>query len=107
MLTEITFCPHSAHCYSFAVMIRDSCDGRGVSLGQLARLIESTGHVGKLDDFTIKPVAQPSYLLTGLSWHASSRPSFDGARLPTTAEPYLGIAINKIISDLSRYEATV
>jgi hypothetical protein len=89
-LTEITFRPHSAHCYSFTAMIRDGCDGRGVSLGQLARLIESTGHVGKIDDFTIKPVTQHSYLLTGLSWHASSRPSFDGAALPTTAEPGRG-----------------
>ncbi|KAG4440623.1 hypothetical protein IFR05_003882, partial [Cadophora sp. M221] len=72
-LTEITFRPHSAHCYSFTAVVRDGCDGRGVSLGQVVRLIASIGHVGKINDFTIKPVEQHSYLLSGFSWHTSSR----------------------------------
>ena len=55
-LTEITFRPYSIHCYSFTATIWDGCDRRGVSLAQLARLIASTGHVGKIDDFTIEPV---------------------------------------------------
>merc|ERR1711964_835804 len=71
-LTEITFRPHSAHCYSFTATIWDGCDGRGVSLAQLARLIASTGHVGKIDDFTIKSMKPDSYLLSGFSWHTLS-----------------------------------
>merc|ERR1711939_557475 len=71
-LTEITFRPHSAHCCSFTATIWDGCDGRGVSLAQLARLIANTGHVGKIDDFTIKPIEQHSYLLSGFSWHTLS-----------------------------------
>jgi len=66
-LTEITFRPHSAHCYSFTAVVRDGRDGRGVSLAQVVRLIASTGHVGKIDDFTIKPMEQYSYLLSGFS----------------------------------------
>ncbi|KAG9227979.1 hypothetical protein BJ875DRAFT_289885 [Amylocarpus encephaloides] len=85
-LTEITFRPHSAHCYSFTAVVRDGCDGRGVSLAQVVRLIASTGHVGKIDDFTIKPIEQHSYLLSGFSWHASSRLSSSGTALSTTAE---------------------
>lgn len=85
-LTEITFRPHSAHYSSLTATIRDGCDGRGVSLAQLARLIANTGHVGKIDDFTIKPIEQHSYLLSGFSRHVSSRPSFGGTTLSTTAE---------------------
>jgi hypothetical protein len=85
-LTEITFRPHSAHCFSFTAIVRDGCDGRGVSLGQVVRLMASIGHVGKIDDFTIQPMEQYSYLLSGFSRHASSRPSFGGAALSTTAE---------------------
>jgi len=70
-LTEITFRPYSAHCYSFTATIWDGCDGRGVFFAQLARLIASTGHVGKTNDFTIKPIQQHSYLLSGFSWHTS------------------------------------
>ena len=66
-------------------MIRDGYNGRGVSLAQLARLIANTGHVGKIDDFTIKPIKQHSYLLSGFSRHVSSRPSFGGAALSITA----------------------
>jgi hypothetical protein len=66
-LIEITFRPHSVHCYSFTATIRDGCNGQGVSLAQLARVIASTGHIGKIDDFTIKPIEQHSYLLSGFS----------------------------------------
>jgi hypothetical protein len=67
-------------------MIRDGWDGRGVSLGQVVRLIAGTGHVGKIDEFTTQPIEQHSYLLSGFSRHTSSRPSFGGAALSTTAE---------------------
>jgi hypothetical protein len=80
ILTEITFRPHSAYCYSFTAMIRDGCDGRGVSLAQLARLIANTGHVGKIDDFTIKPIEQHSYLLSGFSRHTSSLMTAEAGR---------------------------
>merc|ERR1712093_696305 len=81
-LTEITFRRHSAHCYSFTATIWDGCDGRGVSLAQLARLIASTGHVGKIDDFTIKPkpMEQDSYLLSGYSRHTSSSITAEAGR---------------------------
>jgi hypothetical protein len=41
--------------------------------------------VGKINDFTIKPVKQYSYLLSGFSWHTLLRPSFGIATLSTTA----------------------
>ena len=68
-LTEVTFRPHSLHCCSFTAVIRDGCDGRGVSFSQVSRLIEGIGHVGKIDNFTIKPIEQYSFLVTGFSWH--------------------------------------
>lgn len=55
-LTEVTFRPHSPHYYSFTAVIRDGCAKRGVSFSQVTRLIESIAHVGKIDDFTIKPM---------------------------------------------------
>ena len=79
-LTEITFRLHSAHCYSFTATIWDGCDGRGVSLAQLARLIASTGPVGKIDDFNIKPIKQHSYLLSGFSRHTSSSITAEAGR---------------------------
>ena len=85
-LTEIMFRPHCAHCYSFTAVVQDGCDGRGVSLAQVVPFIASTGHVGKIDDFSIKPMEQHSYLLSGLSRHASSRLSYSGTALSTTAE---------------------
>jgi hypothetical protein len=85
-LTEITFRPYSAYCYSFTATIRDGYDGRGVSLVQLTRLIANTGYVEKIDDFTIKLIEQHSYLLSGFSRHVSSRPSFGRATLSTTTE---------------------
>ncbi|PMD12283.1 hypothetical protein NA56DRAFT_500197 [Hyaloscypha hepaticicola] len=72
-LTEVTFRPHSIRCCSFIAVVRDGCDGRGVSFSQLAQLIESVGHVGKIDDFTIKPIEQHSFLLAGFSQYTSSR----------------------------------
>ena len=85
MLTEITFRPHSTHYYSFTATIWAGYGERGVSFGQLARLIASTGHVGKIDDFTIQPIGQDSYLLSGFSRHASSQPSSGSTTLLTTA----------------------
>lgn len=66
-LTEVTFRSHSPHCCSFTAVIRDSCVERGVSFSQVVRFIASIGYVGKIDDFTIKPVEQHSFLLTGFS----------------------------------------
>jgi len=85
ILTEVTFRPHSTHCCSFTAVIRDGRDGRGVSFSQLAQLIESVGHVGKIDDFTIKPIEQHSFLLTGFSRHTSS-PLSSGTILSHTLE---------------------
>jgi hypothetical protein len=85
-LTEVTFRPHSPHCCSFTAVIRDGSAERGVSFGQLAQLIASIGHVGKIDDFSIKPMEQHSFLLTGFSWHTPSRPSSSGTTLSTAAE---------------------
>jgi hypothetical protein len=67
-------------------VIRDGCDGRGVFFGQVTRLIASIGYVGKIDDFTIKPMEQHSFLVTGFSRHTSSRLSSSGTILPTAAE---------------------
>ena len=72
-LIEVTFRPQSLYCCSFIAVIRDGSDRRGVSFSQVARLIESTSHVGKIDDFTIKPIKQHSFLVTGSSRHAPSR----------------------------------
>lgn len=57
-LTEVTFRPYSLYYCSFIAVIRDGYDGRGVSFSQVARLIESIGLIGKIDDFTIKPIEQ-------------------------------------------------
>jgi hypothetical protein len=65
-LTEITFRPRSPHSCSFTAVVRDGHEGQGVSFSQLAQLIEGIGYVGKLDDFTIKPLQQESFLLTGV-----------------------------------------
>ena len=85
-LTKITFRPHSTHYFSFTAVVHEGCDGGGVSFGQLAKLIESIGHIGKIDDFTIKPLQQHSFLLTGFSWHTSSQLSSSGTIQPTTAK---------------------
>jgi hypothetical protein len=72
MLTEVTFRPYSQHCCSFAAVIRQGYNGRGVSFSQVVQLIESIGYVGKIDDFAIKPIEQHSLLLTGFSRHTLS-----------------------------------
>jgi hypothetical protein len=56
------------------------------SFGQLAQLIVSIGYVGKIDDFSIKPIEQYSFLLTSFSWHTPSRPSSSGTTVSTAAE---------------------
>ncbi|KAH8750986.1 hypothetical protein F5882DRAFT_524857 [Hyaloscypha sp. PMI_1271] len=72
ILAEITFRLHSAYYCSFTVVIRDGYNGRGVLLGQIVGLIASISHMGKINDFTIKPTEQHSFLVTGFSRHASS-----------------------------------
>jgi hypothetical protein len=87
-LTEVTFRPYSQHCCSFTAVVQDSCDKQGVSFSQLAQLIESIGHIGKIDDFTIKPLQQHQhlFLLTGFSRYTSSRLSLSRTVLSTAAE---------------------
>jgi hypothetical protein len=87
-LTEITFRPQSSHICSFTAVVQDVRDGRGVSFSQLARLIESIGHVGKIDDFTIKPLQQQSFLVTGFSRSASPRLSSSRTTLSTAIEAH-------------------
>ena len=72
-LTEITFRPQSPHSYAFTAVVRDVCQGQGVSFSQLAQLIKGIGYVGKLGDFTIKPLEQESLLLSGVC-HSSFQP---------------------------------
>jgi hypothetical protein len=60
-----------------------------VSFNQLAQLIKSIGYVGKLDDFTIKPLQQESFLLTGVGQHTSSRLSpSETMTLPPHVKPH-------------------
>jgi hypothetical protein len=66
-------------------VVQDGRNGRGFSFSQLAQLIESVGHVGKIDDFTIKPIEQHSFLLTGFSQRTSS-PLSSGTILSPTVE---------------------
>jgi hypothetical protein len=72
-LTEITFRPRSPHSCSFTAVLREGCEGRGVSFKQLVQLIEGVGYVGELDDLTIKPLQQESLLLTGVCHHPISQ----------------------------------
>jgi hypothetical protein len=67
MLTEITFRPHSLHECSFTAVIRAAHSRPEISFGQVAKLIKNIGYVGKIDDFTIKPLTQNSFLLVGFS----------------------------------------
>jgi hypothetical protein len=66
-------------------VVRDGRDGLGISFSQLTQLIESVSHVGRIDDFTIKPIEQHSFLLTGFSRHTSS-PLASGTILSRTVE---------------------
>jgi hypothetical protein len=52
-LAEATFRLYSVDYCSFIAVIYAE---QGVSFGQLSRLIASIGHVGKINDFTIKPM---------------------------------------------------
>ncbi|CZT41150.1 uncharacterized protein RSE6_00855 [Rhynchosporium secalis] len=79
-LTEIIFRPHYAYYYAFTATIRDGYSGRGVSLAQVARLIANIGHMGKIDDFTIKPIKEYSYLLSSFSRHISSSITMEASR---------------------------
>jgi hypothetical protein len=96
VLTEVTFRPCSQHWCSFTAVVREGCDGRGISFSQLTQLIESIGHVGKINDFTIKPLQQHSFLLTGFSRHTSSRLSSSDTTVLTVAEA------NRIHNDATR-----
>ncbi|KAH6714684.1 hypothetical protein BKA61DRAFT_656055 [Leptodontidium sp. MPI-SDFR-AT-0119] len=51
-----------------------------------ARLIESIGHIGQIGDFTIKPLQQNSFLVTGISRHTPSRPLSRGTTTSATTE---------------------
>jgi hypothetical protein len=82
-LAEATFRPYSADCCSFTAVIYAE---QGVSFGQLSRLIASIGHVGKIDDFIIKPMEQHSFLVTGFSRYTPSRLSSGGKAVSTAAE---------------------
>ena len=53
---------------------------------QLAQLIKSIGRFGKIDDFTIKPLQQHSFVVTGFSQHTSSQLSSSSTILSTAAE---------------------
>ena len=77
-LTEVKYRPHFTRCCSLTAVVREGCGGQGVSFSQLAQLIESIGHVRKIDDFTIKPLQQHLFLLTGFSRHTSTRLSSSG-----------------------------
>ncbi|KAI9768925.1 MAG: hypothetical protein M1840_004521 [Geoglossum simile] len=85
-LVEVTFRPHSPHYCSFTAVVQDSCDGRGVSFSQFARLVENIGHIGKIDDFLIKPLEQHSFLLNGFSCYIASRLLSSGMTVSTVVE---------------------
>jgi hypothetical protein len=88
-LIKVTFRPHPPYYCSFAAVIRNDRDDRDrleFSFRQLARLIGNIGHAGKIDDFTIKPIQQRLFLLTGFSQYTSSRPSFSGRTVWTATE---------------------
>ncbi|KAH8595134.1 hypothetical protein B0O99DRAFT_686985 [Bisporella sp. PMI_857] len=72
-LTGITFRPHSLHCWSFTALVQDGCDNQRVSFRHLTQLIESIGHVGEIEDFTVKPTDQHTFLLTGISRYTPSQ----------------------------------
>jgi hypothetical protein len=85
-LVEVTFRPQTPHCCSFTAIIRDGCDRRGVSFGQLAQLIRGTSHVGRIDDFTIQPIEQHAFLVTGFSRQDLPRLSSSKTDLSTAVE---------------------
>jgi hypothetical protein len=86
VLVEVTFRPHSPHYCSFTAVVWDNCDEPGVSFSQLTRLVENTGHIGKIDDFLIKPLEQHSFLLTSFSCYIASRLLSSGMTVSTATE---------------------
>jgi len=89
-LIEAIFRPQSLHCYFFTALIQNNYNERRVSFAQLARLIQSTDNVEKINDFTIKPMKQNSFLVTGFSWHIISQLSSGRITASTAAKakPY-------------------
>lgn len=71
-LIEATFRPQALHCYSFTALIQNNYNER-VSFAQLARLIQSTDNVERINDFTIKPMKQNSFLVTSFSRRITSQ----------------------------------
>ena len=67
-------------------MIRDGCDGQGVSFSQLARLIESIGLVGTIHDFMIKSIEQNSFLVTSFSHQTLPQPSSSATTVSAVLE---------------------
>ncbi|OAF60725.1 hypothetical protein VC83_03337 [Pseudogymnoascus destructans] len=62
LLTEITFRLRSSNYYSFSASFQDDCDEPQFSFAQLSKLIEGFGHSGNIEDLTIKPLKQHSFL---------------------------------------------
>ena len=58
---------------TFTAVVRDGCDGNGVSLAQLAQLKKGIGYVGEPNIFTIKLLSQESLLLNGVCHHPASQ----------------------------------
>jgi hypothetical protein len=89
LLTEVTFRPHSPNCLYFSAFIQDDRDEPELSFGQLSKLIECVGHAGNIEDLTIKPLRQHSFLVTGFSRLTSSRPSQSGKTVRSTTNACL------------------
>ncbi|KFZ18279.1 hypothetical protein V501_01302 [Pseudogymnoascus sp. VKM F-4519 (FW-2642)] len=89
LLTEVTFRPHSPNCLYFSAFIQDDRVEPELSFGQLSKLIECVGHAGNIEDLTIKPLKQHSFLVTGFSRLTSSRPSQSGKTVRSTTNACL------------------
>jgi hypothetical protein len=85
MLIEVTLRTHSPHHYLFVPVVRDNRD-KPSSFSQLGKLIEDVGHAGKIDDYTINPLKQNLFLLTGFSLRISCRLSQSGTTAETAVE---------------------
>jgi len=82
-LAEAIFYLHFTNCYSFIAIIYAE---QGVSFGQLSRLITSIGYIGKINDFTIKPIKQHLFLITSFSRYTLSRLSFSSKAISIAAK---------------------
>ncbi|KFY96960.1 hypothetical protein V500_02253 [Pseudogymnoascus sp. VKM F-4518 (FW-2643)] len=69
--------------------IMDDRDEPELSFGQLSKLIECVSHAGNIEDLTIKPLRQHSFLVTGFSRLTSSRPSQSGKTVRSTTNARL------------------